>query len=297
MSSEIWYTCNNCLTMPCLTPWQKIDKETGECWDLPCGKCPECVKRRTNGWLFRLMQQEKTAESAYFVTLTYDNPPRDKNGNWTLQKQDLQKFFKRLRKLSNGKIKYYACGEYAPHTMRPHYHILLFNATHNAVISAWTLKNKSIGIYHFGNVENASAVYTMKYMGKPRVIPMNQNDHRQPEFSLMSKGIGLNYINQNSWMWHNADLTGRMYLNLDDGKKIAMPRYYKNLLYNEQERTICANAAIERASEAACKFWNVPDHQAAFRDTITAELQIQRNKNTLAAFKRQQKNSLKTQKL
>lgn len=31
--------------------------------------------------------------------------------------------------------------------------------------------------------------------------------------------------------WHRADLDNRMYCVIEDGKKIAMPRYYKDKLY------------------------------------------------------------------
>lgn len=36
--------------------------------------------------------------------------------------------------------------------------------------------------------------------------------------------------------WHKADLENRMYVNIDGGKKIAMPRYYKQKIYDETER-------------------------------------------------------------
>jgi len=33
--------------------------------------------------------------------------------------------------------------------------------------------------------------------------------------------------------WHKSDLENRMYVNLEDGKKIAMPRYYKDKIYTK----------------------------------------------------------------
>lgn len=35
--------------------------------------------------------------------------------------------------------------------------------------------------------------------------------------------------------WHKADLVNRMYCNIEGGKKISMPRYYKQKLYDENE--------------------------------------------------------------
>lgn len=40
--------------------------------------------------------------------------------------------------------------------------------------------------------------------------------------------------------WHKSDLENRMYLNLPNGKKCAMPRYYKQKIYNETEKKIVA---------------------------------------------------------
>lgn len=36
--------------------------------------------------------------------------------------------------------------------------------------------------------------------------------------------------------WHMKDLNNRMYCNLEEGKKISMPRYYKDKIYSEQQR-------------------------------------------------------------
>lgn len=36
--------------------------------------------------------------------------------------------------------------------------------------------------------------------------------------------------------WHQADQNTRMYCNIEGGKKIAMPRYYKNKIYTDEQR-------------------------------------------------------------
>ena len=66
----------------------------------------------------------------------------------TLQKSDLQKFFKRLRKKTHEKISYYAVGEYGDNTQRPHYHIILFNAIPRIVEAAWSIDTCSNGHCH-----------------------------------------------------------------------------------------------------------------------------------------------------
>ena len=209
------------------------------------------MKRRTSGWSYRLVKEGDRSKTALFVTLTYDNEhvPKSNKNFKTLDKSHVQKFMKRLRKLSNEKIKYYAVGEYGGETMRPHYHIIMFNANAEMVKRAWALDNKTIGHIYIGSVSEASIGYTLKYMTKKGKIPVHKNDDRQKEFSLMSKGLGSNYLTENMINWHKADITKRMYVPMKDNKKIAMPRYYKDKIYNEQEKTKVANSIRQLAEQ------------------------------------------------
>lgn len=247
---------------------------------LPCGKCENCRKRRASGWSFRLLQEAKRAESAYFITLTYENPPISKNGFMTLCKNDVVKFIRKLRKLhytldyteiyTKGRyareykriykpgIKYYAVGEYGTKTKRPHYHIIIYNAEIDKIIEAvykraileglikfngkdllhlipWSDNGKSKGTCTIGILEPASCAYTLKYISKESKIPMHKNDDRQKEFSLMSKKLGDNYLNERNKKLHNDDIL-RQYIILEGGQKIALPRYYKDRLYDHLER-------------------------------------------------------------
>lgn len=234
----------------CLAPFIVKDRIKNEQVPVPCGKCPTCVARRTSGWSFRMVQEEKVSDSAWFITLTYDvnTVPLTKNGFMNLSKRDLQLFFKRLRKIHDKehkqlvkrmrgnyvpipkKIKYYAVGEYGSTTRRPHYHIILFNAQVDLIENAW-----QAGHIHYGNVSEASAGYTLKYISKPW-RPLHRNDDRIPQFANMSKGLGKEYLTPQMIAWHKADLDTRMYCNVPGGKKISMPRYYKDKLYTEEER-------------------------------------------------------------
>lgn len=215
--------------------------------------------------------------SAYFLTLTYDSSHVHitRAGFMGLVKRDLQLFFKRLRKSHEGRrtksgnclrpIKYYAVGEYGGVTLRPHYHVILFNADLSRMfdsdsLRAWSslqtdeLKGKfqmqckqwDNGHATVGSVTGASVGYTLKYVCKPGKIPMHKNDDRLKEFSLMSKGLGVSYVaDQENFRWHHDDLENRKYLTLRGGKKIAMPRYYQEKLYDAVDK-----AKISRAMEA-----------------------------------------------
>lgn len=227
----------------CQTPFHKKMElvkgvETGY-MPFPCGKCPACVRRRVSGWAFRLNKQSEQSNSAHFVTLTYNDEhiKKTKNGFETLVKKDVQDFFKRLRKLTKQKISYYAVGEYGDTGERPHYHIILFNANPKIVENAWKLNDITLGNVHYGDVGDASVGYTLKYISKDKKIPQFNGDDRQKEFALMSKGLGAGYLTENMVKWHTkGNIENKVYLPLKDGKKAAMPRYYKDKLYDKGQK-------------------------------------------------------------
>lgn len=217
-----------------MTPFTR--KVESNYYTLPCGKCPNCYARRISGWSFRLMEEEKISSSSYFITLTYENPPMTENGFMTLKKSDFQNFMKRLRKINSEELKYFACGEYGSKTMRPHYHAIIFNANPDTIEKAWKLKLKSIGHVHYGQASKASVGYTLKYMSKTSKVPFHDRDDRVKEFQLMSKGLGKSYMKKSTIEWHKKDVINRVYLPIEEGKKIAMPRYFKDKIYNSDER-------------------------------------------------------------
>jgi len=206
------------------------------------------------------MKEGERSETALFVTLTYDTKyvPLTKNGLMSLNKRHIQTYMKRLRKLSDKKLKYYVCGEYGSKRDRPHYHMIIFNADAEKVERAWSEYKAGCGYVPFGTiyiggVNEASIGYTLKYMQKPGKIPKHRNDDRLKEFSLMSKGLGANYLTDNINKWHKNDLLNRMYVPMVDGKKIAMPRYYKDKLYSETQKLLINNHLKVIMSDEAIK--------------------------------------------
>lgn len=224
----------------CLSPQKfKTSKDT-----VPCGKCSQCRARRVSGWSFRLMQEGKNSISSHFITLTYDtrSVPITKRGFMALSVRDVQLFFRRLRKANADRnIKYYLCGEYGGQTNRPHYHIILFNARIESIQKAWNR-----GYVHYGKVSGASIGYTLKYLDKPKRFPLFKGDDRRSEFSLMSKGIGRNYLTQRLINWHRADIENRSYCVMEQGQKISMPRYYRDKIYSEKEKESISSANLTR---------------------------------------------------
>lgn len=227
----------------------------------PCNRCVKCKKRRVNDWVTRLSYEEKFSFTSYFVTLTYDESQvpyvvqKDGKVRLTLVKGHLMDFFKRLRKyqISTRKIYYYAVGEYGSKTNRPHYHAIILNCdSQNLVIRAWSnyMGNdsenkpiyKQIGQIHFGDVRPDSIAYTAKYIDKPKRIPQYEGDIREKEFSIMSKGIGKNYVLDEKMVRYHKQNIDNPYITRD-GYKVSIPRYYKDRIFDEKEKEQIALSA------------------------------------------------------
>lgn len=224
--------------MPCDSPYyvQRSKASTMKI-PVPCGKCPLCKARRVNEWAFRLMQQEKVSVTSHFVTLTYDtrHVPISENTFMTLNKVDFQKYMKRLRKSLPGvKFTYYMCGEYGSKNFRPHYHMILFSDVVfdvSMLSDAWQL-----GTVHVGTVTGDSVAYTLKYIEKDNWKKKHSRDDRIPEFSLMSKGIGQNYLSSEVKSYHRGHID-KLFVTKLSGHRVPMPRYYRNRIWTDSERS------------------------------------------------------------
>lgn len=53
--------------------------------------------------------------------------------------------------------------------------------------------------------------------------------------------------------WHKDDLDNRMYMVIEGGKKISMPRYYKDKIYTEEERERVAYCQALKIKEITWK--------------------------------------------
>lgn len=221
-----------------------------EAHPVPCGKCIMCHKRRVNQWTFRLLKQFENCYTAWFITLSYDTDhlPFTKSGQPTLNKRDVQLFFKKLRKTTNDKIKYYVAGEYGENYDRPHYHIILFNAKVEAIQNAWSDEHgKYRGMVYYGDVNEKSIRYTLKYINKPTRIPLFDGDDRQKEFQLTSKGLGADYLTAETIEFHKNSSAEKNFVTLRNGAKLPMPRYYKNKIFDENQLEIIQEKAKKQA--------------------------------------------------
>lgn len=231
----------------CVNPLSIYNREKDRTIPVPCGRCPQCTKLKINSWIFRLKQEQKISSSVAFITLTYDDQHLRYalNGKPTLRKLDIQNFMKALRKeqllYSNETLKYYAVGEYGTKYGRPHYHIIMFNLHPKTNLkNAW-----KYGFIDISPARQASINYTLKYISKPKT--KTKQDEQLREFSLMSKGIGKNYLTPAIINYHSQ--LENCYLTTENGYKMPLPKYYKEKLYDDYQRPLVTQVIQERAEK------------------------------------------------
>lgn len=238
----------------CISPLNIPHPSKDERLSVPCGKCLYCLKRLRSDWTFRLEQEQKISETGNFLTLTYNDENRtlqrsldEKTGEYfeeyTLVKKDLQDFMKRLRYYNSQKwkslIRYYAVGEYGTETDRPHYHIILFNLHTSLVKDLDTIWSK--GNILNGSVSPASIRYVTKYV----INKIGTFDTKLRPFSLMSKGIGKNYIDANK-KYHNANKI--LSVRHSNGSFHPLPRYYRDKMFSPIELQ-AAQVQLQKTSD------------------------------------------------
>jgi hypothetical protein len=212
--------------------------------DLPvqCGKCIYCKRKRVQGWAFRLQNQDMHSCMSFFVTLTYDTENLEfcQNKRPTLYPNHVTLFMKIFRKrFKNKALKYYVCGEYGSNKKRPHYHMILFVNDHSPTaieVCNWIETDWKYGSTFTGTVTGESIAYVLKYISKPPSVPQYRGDTRTPEFQRVSKGLGIQYLNDRTKQWHINDLLIRSYLPHKSGDKGAIPRYYKDKIYTKEQK-------------------------------------------------------------
>jgi len=193
-------------------------------------------------WSFRLQREQKSSTSSNFITLTYADeyiPINPAVNRPTLDKSDLQKFFKRLRKINERyrakkakRIRYYAIGEYGTETQRPHYHVILFNAqrkTLERLDRTWP-----IGQIHKGRVTPASIGYVAGYT----INRFNTYGKLAKPFATMSRrpGIGHDYLKHNALYHAGGEPADHKWYIVDDGVRRRLPRYYADKLFSGSDK-------------------------------------------------------------
>lgn len=204
--------------------------------NVPCGHCEDCLRRRRNQWFFRIKQEAKSHILNYFVTLTYDddNLPFDNDGRPCVVREEIVNFLKRLRKrLSPNRIRYFGIAEYGPETLRPHYHIILFNwpyeyDAYTHIIESWErCDNITISA-----LCDEQIMYVCRYHTDKGFTPAGYVD----TFTFMSRNPGIGHCyatNPENLSYHLADPQRSISGPLEDGRQTSLGRYLRQKIYGK----------------------------------------------------------------
>lgn len=206
---------------------------------IKCGYCIECRKQKQREWRVRL-EEELRSNYGYFITLTISpegiKDLEEKTGlNWEenpneIASKGLRLFLERVRKDTGKSMRHWCVTELGEDKDRIHLHGIFFGQRSAELIK----KHWKYGFIFIGQYCNSRSVnYMTKYMLKV--------DTKHPEFKqivLASAGIGSGYFDRPDWQWQKQN-----YKRIEvptytfrNGTKMAMPKYYKDKLFTEEER-------------------------------------------------------------
>lgn len=250
----------------CITPLN-IPRPNGrgnfERVTVPCGKCPECLAKKRADWSFRLNQELKVSDSAFFITLTYN----EESNIGDLDKRHIQLFLKRLRRIlamkvkyvkkenQGGKLRYFIVGEYGPLTNRPHYHAIMFNMPPDCMCELENIWSN--GHVKVGSVTPASIHYVTKYVINKNQEKVDQETgeiiERKP-FSMMSlkPGLGKNYIDDINVKKYHTKLNTDLSVTLG-GYKQRLPRYYGDKIFPGHIKKMLRDSKTKESDEKYLK--------------------------------------------
>lgn len=296
-----------------ISPYSK--KQIFNFQEIPCGKCMDCRLSYAKQWSDRCMMELQYHEHNYFVTLTYDDLHvpyseyvDDDSGlitpMYTLLKEDVQLFMKRLRKrysvLSDDKIRFYLAGEYGESTARPHYHMILFGCDipdlkfyketplgDSLYTSDWLSRIWNKGHVVVGDVTPESCNYVARYITKKQYGSSAEYYDKYnilPEFTLMSRkpGIGRLFYDDNKEKISKFDFIP---LSTESGGvKVFTPRYFDKLLESDDPVLYEKRKDIKRKFSDDFKAAKLEQTSKRYEDMLRTEEEVQLNR--VKIFKR-----------
>ena len=210
---------------------------------IKCGKCMECMKSKSREWSVRLNEELRHNNKMTFVTLTFSNEniiklkeeieKKHKIEGYEIDneivKLAVRRFCERWRKKYKKSIKHWLVSELGHNgTKNVHIHGILWSDNKNDIDKIW-----NYGYTWCGEFVNKKTInYIVKYIHKTD----QENKYYIPKI-LCSPGIGKEYVNSYNYKIskYNGSDTKEYYRTLS-GHKISLPIYYRNKVYNEDER-------------------------------------------------------------
>ena len=208
-----------------------------------CTRCIECRKQKARNWSVRLQEEIRNDQSGKFVTLSFSNEKLNEihnklKTNATGYQLDneiatyaIRHFLELWRKHHKKSVKHWLTTELGQtNTERIHIHGIIFTDESAEISKIWKYGNVFIG----KTCNEKTINYIVKYLHK------GDQQHKEyiPKLHT-SAGIGANYIKRtdSNLNKYKTDQTKETYTTRQ-GIKLALPIYYRNKIYSEEEREL-----------------------------------------------------------
>ena len=210
-----------------------------------CGKCMECKKQKAREWSVRMQEEIRHNKNGKFVTLTFSNESIKElaegielegyNLDNEIATKAVRRFLERWRKKYKKSVKHWLITELGGNgTENIHLHgIIWTNESAETINEIWKYGFTWIGDNNNGGyVSDQTINYITKYVTK--------TDLKHSEYNskiLCSPGIGVNYTERiDSKLNKYKDEETKETYTTRQGIKLALPIYYRNKIYSEEEK-------------------------------------------------------------
>lgn len=241
---------------------------------VPCGVCPECLKKRQSAIVVRSFIESVRRPSLCMFTLTYNDEhlPVTDDGEVTLRREDIKNWKKEFRKLiSNRDFSWILSGEYSPRGFhRPHYHGIIFGLGLSDLKIIEDCWSKKYGFTVFKYVPAAShkdvgnvSRYISKYVIKDEAFRKTSLEVESPR---VMTSVGFGEPDERFWRWCLCQdefvydinepetitqeilfkVFDRLYFPID-GYRYSIPDYAirKKLYYKNSSGMVCKTALLQ----------------------------------------------------
>lgn len=222
-----------------------------------CGRCMECKKQKTREWTVRLSEEIRNNKNGKFVALTFSDESikeldacigNNINGydrDNEIATLGIRRFLERWRKHNKKSVRHWLVTEIGGNgSENIHIHGIIWTDNIIEIAKRWEYGFVTIGKKRYnkegiskdnndtGYVSERTINYIVKYV--------NKIDQKHKEYNskiLCSKGIGNKYIERSDSKKnvYKEENTNEAY-QTRTGIKLALPIYYRNKIYNEEEK-------------------------------------------------------------
>lgn len=234
---------------------------------VPCGKCPECLKKRQSAIVVRSYIEACKRPKVCMFTLTYNDErlPKNEFDEPTLRREDIKNWKKEFRKLIGNKdFSWICCGEYSPRGWhRPHYHGIFFGLDSEdlrIIENSWSEKYGFTVFRQIPCVSHKDLLNVSRYISK---YVVKDDEFKSPSLTVeqprLMTSIGFGEPSDDFWRYVlcldkfqydpfvaetiNSDIVlavlDRMYFTID-GFKYSIPDYAirKKLYYKDSSQAL-----------------------------------------------------------